>query len=252
MNTFARQIDAQWEREEPLGVDFVRGLLGQVWDADREAIDSDASRQLVEALNDELWLLDPDGLTPAISFICAYWADNPTYPGNPFTTLLENQDFWGDPLDYAFVEALFTHVWDPVRRELNRDAATLLARALEPNLDRLEPDARQLATDFYAIHWTALTPADPPARSTSPTPADPPVRSTAVAVTTGSERQCPACAGSGQTTCGSCGGMGGRYQSNVEYDYDATPIYRDEWVGCFCSGGYVACGVCNGSGTVFR
>jgi len=60
MNTFAHQIDAQWEREGPLGVDFVRGLLGQVWDADRGAIDSHASRQLVEALNAELWLLDPD------------------------------------------------------------------------------------------------------------------------------------------------------------------------------------------------
>ncbi|AXG08733.1 zinc finger-like domain-containing protein [Haloplanus rubicundus] len=251
MNTFAHQIDAQWEREEPLGVDFVRGLLGQVWDADREAIDSAASRGLVEALDDNLWLLDPDGLPPAISFICAYWADNPTYRGNPFTTLFEYRDFWDDPFDYAFVEELLAHVWDPTRRELNRDAATLLARALEPNLDRLEPDARALATDFYATHWTPPTPAEPPARSISATPAEPPARSAIVAVSTG-ERQCPACAGSGQTACGSCGGMGGRYQSRIEYDYDSTPIYRDEWVGCFCDGGSVACGVCNGSGTVFR
>ena len=249
MNTFAHQIDAQWEREGPLGSDFVRGLLEQVWDADRKAIDSGASRQLVEALNAELWLLDSDGLTPAISFICAYWADNPTYQGNPFSTLFDYRDFWDDPLDYAFVEELLTHVWDPTRRELDRDAATLLARALEPNLDRLDPDARALATDFYATHWAAFTPADGPGPSA---PAEPPARSTPVAVTAGSERQCPACAGSGQTTCGSCGGMGGRYQSRVEYDYDSNPIYRDEWVGCFCNGGSVACGVCNGSGTVFR
>lgn len=240
MNTFTHQIDAQWEREGSLGADFVRGLLEQVWDADRRTIDSHASRQLVEALNDNLWLLDLDGQTPAISFICAYWADNPTYPINPFTTLFEYRDFWGDPLDYAFVEELLTHVWNPTQRELDRDAAILLARALEANLDRLEPDARKLVTDFYATHWTPSTPADLPARSAP------------VAVSTGGDRQCPACAGSGQTTCSSCGGMGGRYQSRVDYDYDSTPMYHDEWVGCFCNGGYVACGVCNGSGTVFR
>ena len=65
-------------------------------------------------------------------------------------------------------------------------------------------------------------------------------------------RQCGACAGSGQVTCPSCYGMGGRSETRVDYDWDGTPIYREEFIPCMCNGGYSVCGTCGGSGSVYK
>ena len=66
-------------------------------------------------------------------------------------------------------------------------------------------------------------------------------------------RQCPICSGLGQIDCASCGGMGGRDESQVEYDYDNNPTYRTVRVPCgFCAGGRTACTTCHGSGSVSR
>ncbi|RMG41738.1 MAG: hypothetical protein D6732_02010 [Methanobacteriota archaeon] len=65
-------------------------------------------------------------------------------------------------------------------------------------------------------------------------------------------RQCGTCAGSGQTTCSSCYGMGGRSETRMDYDWDGTPIYREEFIPCMCNGGYTTCGTCGGSGSVYK
>lgn len=65
-------------------------------------------------------------------------------------------------------------------------------------------------------------------------------------------RQCGACYGSGRTTCSSCYGMGGRSETRVDYDWDGTPIYRQEFISCMCNGGYTTCGTCGGSGSVYK
>ena len=60
-------------------------------------------------------------------------------------------------------------------------------------------------------------------------------------------KTCPVCSGSGTKVCSSCGGMGGRYQSRVDYDWQGNPQYRDEWINCYsCSGGYSNCTNCYG------
>ena len=66
-------------------------------------------------------------------------------------------------------------------------------------------------------------------------------------------RQCPICSGLGQIDCASCGGMGGRDEGQVDYDYDNNPTYRTVRVPCgFCAGGRTACTTCHGSGSVSR
>ncbi len=65
-------------------------------------------------------------------------------------------------------------------------------------------------------------------------------------------RQCGSCAGSGNVVCMSCNGMGGHNQTSVDYDWDGTPLYRNEFIPCGCNGGYTICGSCCGSGSVRR
>ena len=64
--------------------------------------------------------------------------------------------------------------------------------------------------------------------------------------------QCGYCYGSGNVTCQSCNGMGGRYETRIDYDWDGSPIYREEFIPCMCNGGYTTCGTCGGSGSVYR
>lgn len=65
------------------------------------------------------------------------------------------------------------------------------------------------------------------------------------------EKQCPACAGSGVQTCSACNGMGGHSETRIDYDWDNNPIYGEEWVTCgYCNGGYASCSLCGGDGTV--
>ncbi len=66
-----------------------------------------------------------------------------------------------------------------------------------------------------------------------------------------STRQCGACSGSGDQVCSACNGSGGRYDSYTSYDWEGNPQYEQQWVGCFCSGGYTSCGACGGRGYVY-
>ncbi len=64
-------------------------------------------------------------------------------------------------------------------------------------------------------------------------------------------RQCGACSGTGTQVCGACNGSGGRYDSYTTYDWEGNPQYEQQWLSCFCSGGYSSCGACAGKGWVY-
>lgn len=156
---------------------------------------------------------------------------------NHFVPQIDVQLRAGRPLDRPFVSTLLRQVWDPSRGQVDDALTAQLYAALVANLDRVTPDTQELVVGFLRAHEddNGLPP------------------STAVHVLAPDRyRQCSVCYGSGRTTCSSCGGMGGRYESRVSYDYDYTPVYSDEWVGCFCSGGYTVCGACGGSGSTYR
>jgi hypothetical protein len=103
------------------------------------------------------------------------------------------------------------------------------------------PDARDLVVGFpeaYVADTQGVVPA--------PTSASTRVHALAPDL----YRQCPVRYGSGRAACSSCGGMGGRYESRVTYDYN--PVSDDEWVGCPCDGGYAVCTACGSSGSAHR
>jgi hypothetical protein len=65
-------------------------------------------------------------------------------------------------------------------------------------------------------------------------------------------KQCGTCHGSGTTTCSSCYGKGGRFETRTDYDWEGNNVYRDEWVNCYtCSAGIVRCSMCGGKGEVY-
>jgi hypothetical protein len=156
---------------------------------------------------------------------------------NHFTPQIDARLRSGGVLDLPFVRTLMKQSWDSARGRVDDALTAQLYAALVANFDRVTPDARELTVGFLRAH-----------EADNGLPA-----STAVhALAPDLYRQCSACYGSGRTTCSSCGGMGGRYESRVTYDYDYNPVYSDEWIGCFCSGGYTTCGTCGGSGSVAR
>lgn len=140
-------------------------------------------------------------------------------------------------LDRSFVKGLMGQAWDPARSEVDDSLGVQLHDALSSNLDCMDSDARELAVGFITAYRQ-----DVQASGSSQVHVLAPELYT----------QCSYCAGSGRTTCSSCGGSGGRSESRIEYDYDNNPTYRDEWISCFCNGGYVSCGICGGSGSVAR
>jgi hypothetical protein len=143
----------------------------------------------------------------------------------------------GRSLDRQFVGTLLRQAWDTRRQEIDSRLSIELYAALSANLRRSTPDAQDLIVGFMRAY-----------EDDNGLPA-----STAVHVLAPDRyRQCSVCYGSGRTTCSSCGGMGGRYESRVTYDYDDNPMYSDEWVSCFCTGGYTVCGACGGSGSTHR
>jgi hypothetical protein len=157
---------------------------------------------------------------------------------NHFTPQIDTRARRGGPLDRPFVSSLMRQAWDEARDEVDGTLAAQLYGALSAALDRLEPDGRELAAEFVRAYRTdhGLDTASTRVHVLAPD----------------LYRQCSACYGSGWTACGSCGGMGGRYESRVSYEYDYDPVHNDEWVSCFCSGGSVVCGSCGGSGSVAR
>jgi hypothetical protein len=157
---------------------------------------------------------------------------------NHFTPQIDARARSGGVLDRPFVSSLMRQAWDEERDDVDAALAAQLYGALSAALDRMDPGGRELAVEFVRAYRTdhGLDAAAAQVHVLAPD----------------LYRQCFACYGSGRTTCGSCGGMGGRYESRVTYDYDSTPVYGDEWVSCFCSGGSVVCGTCGGSGSVAR
>lgn len=140
-------------------------------------------------------------------------------------------------IDRSFIRELMKQVWNPALSAVDPILGEQLTEALSANLDHMDRDGRDLAIEFIRAYQL-----DTQAGGSSQVHVLAPDL----------YKQCPNCSGSGQTTCSSCGGMGGRYETRIEYDYENNPIYRDEWVSCFCAGGYVTCGVCGGSGSVHR
>ena len=140
-------------------------------------------------------------------------------------------------LDLAFISKLMRQAWDSTRGEIDTESSTQLYRALSSSLGRMDADARELAVGFISAYQQ-----------------DNRISGSQQVHVLAPElyRQCTYCYGSGQTSCSSCGGVGGRSESRIEYDYDNNPVYREEWISCFCNGGYASCGVCGGSGSVAR
>lgn len=156
---------------------------------------------------------------------------------NYFTQQIETQIQTTGRLNRSFIRELMMQVWDSTRDDIDMGLTTQLCEALSPNLDLMDSDARELAVNLIRAH-----------QQDTQTSGSPHVHVLAPDL----YEQCGACSGSGQTTCSSCGGMGGRSETRIEYDYENNPMYREEWISCFCSGGYVSCGVCGGAGSISR
>lgn len=101
-------------------------------------------------------------------------------------------------------------------------------------------------------------PAKPKPRAAAPPPRPTPAtsrRPASVPRSTGpvmpETRQCGSCSGSGVQVCGSCNGSGGRYDSYTTYDWEGNPQYEQQWIACYCNGGYTSCGACGGKGWTY-
>ena len=154
-----------------------------------------------------------------------------------FTRQFETGIQQNETLDNRFIKELLGQIWDPKLNKIDSRLATELYNALLAHLSHMDPDAQKISIEFIRAYEEDHQIAG----------------STQVHVLAPDlYKQCSSCYGSGQSTCSSCGGMGGRTETRIDYDYDNNPIYREEWISCFCSGGYVSCGICGGSGSTYR